>query len=266
MSETSLQHGGLGVDFNHPAFRLKPGTININQPNTQVEGAVRGKLRISETGQQFDEMLVTLLKMPVQQRSYYTGQAGTLNRTKENLLCYSRDMVRPDPLAREQQASTCASCPHSNWDLWRKTKLKVDVPPCDAYWYALFIDTEYKLPLQMFIRSKNKKPFESGMEEVFRTLYMMRSQGLNPNIFDVKFRLSTKRILTGALPSYVINISDVKAIEDDERAEFGTVYQQFLTRPGDEAPDEETETTQQYNYNAQVDDAVSYISDMELKP
>lgn len=233
MSElTVVNQGGLGIDFSDPLFRLRPGTIAINQPNTQVDGAIKGKLRITETGQQFDEMLVTLLKMPAKQRAYYTGNSGQMNRTPDNLTCFSRDMIRPDKGAKVPQAVLCQSCPNGDigWERYRETKAKEDIPQCDAYYYALFIDTVYKMPLQMYIRSKSKKPFENGLQELARTLYMMQSQGLNPNIFDLSFKLSTKKILTGALPSYVIHLSDFKAITDEQRADFGTIYMQFLNR------------------------------------
>lgn len=227
MSQSLVQQGGLGIDFSSPEFRLKPGTININQPNTQVEGAIRGKLRIAETGAQFDEMLVTFLAWPTQSRSYYSGQSGTLNRKSENLLCFSRDMVRPDFNAREPQAPLCANCVHQDWTKWRDTHAKEDIPACDAYYYALFIDTVYKMPLQMYIRSKNKKPFEDGRDNLKRTLFMMKSQGINPNVFDVCFKLSTKKIMTNQLPSYVLNMSDFKAISAEQREEFGTIYRQY---------------------------------------
>lgn len=229
---TQIQTGGLGVDFNSKLFKLSPGTININQPNTQIDGAIKGKLRISETGQQFDDMLVTLLKMPMEQRAYYAGKTEQLNRTPENLLCFSRDMVRPDKSAKEPQSMLCQNCPQGDgaWEKWRQTKAKEDRPQCDAYYYALFIDTVYKLPLQMYIRSKSKKPFQEGMENLARTLFMMKSQGVNPNIFDVRFRLSTKKIMTGAYPSYVINLSDFEPIKPEDKADFGNIYLQYVNR------------------------------------
>lgn len=229
---TVLDQGGLGVDFSNRLFKLAPATININQPNTQIEGAIRGKLRISETGQQFDEMIVTLLKMPVEQRAYYAGKTEQLNRTPENLLCFSRDLIRPDKAAKEPQAPYCKSCPQGDaaWEKWRQTRDKKDIPQCDAYFYALFIDTVYKMPLQMYIRSKNKDPFKAGMQNLARTLFMMKSQGLNPNIFDVKFKLKTRRIMTGAYPSYVIDLSDFEAISPEDQQDFGNIYQQYVSR------------------------------------
>lgn len=237
----SINEGGAGIDWSNSLFRLKPGTVAINQPNTQVDGAIKGKLRITETGQQFDDMLVTLLKMPVRQRAYYTGNSGQMNRTPENLTCYSRDMIRPDSGARTPQAMTCASCQHGDigWTRYRETKAKEDIPQCDSYWYAMFIDTVLKIPLQMYIRSKSKKPFEAGMEQVTRTLFMMKSQGLNPNVFDLSFKISTKKIITGALPSYVLNISDIQAITPEQQEAFGKLYLQFANRV-EEEPETDT--------------------------
>lgn len=243
---TQIVKGGMGLDFSSKLFNLKPATININQPNTQAEGAIRGKLRIVETGDQFDEMYVTLLNMPVERRSFYTGEAGQLNRSADNLMCFTNEVIRdrfnretqgPSDKAKVPQSITCATCPKADWTKYRQTKTKADIPPCEAFYYALFIDTVYKMPLQMYIRSKSKQPFEAGMQNLARTFAKLKSQGLNPNIFDIRFKMSTKLIKTGALPSYVIDLSDFKAINDEERQEFGEIYMQFAnrrSRPDDE--------------------------------
>ena len=62
----AIQKGGLGVDFNNPLFRLEPATLSIVQKNTTVEGAKQGFLRISETGDQFEEVWATMLAMPTE--------------------------------------------------------------------------------------------------------------------------------------------------------------------------------------------------------
>jgi hypothetical protein len=234
---TTIQTGGQGVDFTNPLFRLKPVTIAINQPNTQVDGAIKGKLRITETGQQFDEMLVTLLKMPVIQRQYYTGGTGTMNRTPDNLVCFSRDNIRPDETAKVPQAMLCSNCKNASWDRYNETKVSEDKPACDAFYYAMFIDTVYNIPMRMFVRSLSKKSFEAGMSELSRTLYMMQSQGMKPNVYDVAFKLSTKKVLTRGLPSYVVNLSDFQVITPEQQAKFGAIYLQFLNRVEDTEAD-----------------------------
>lgn len=233
---------GMGIDFNSPLFQLRPATLSINQPNTQVDGAIKGKLRLSDTGDQFDELFCTLLVMPVEKRAYYAGGGtGVMNRTPDNLMCFCSNVQRnpqrvevtgPDDKAKVAQAVRCSGCQKASWDKWRQTKLKEDLPPCDLYYYALLIDTKYKMPMQMFIRSKAKQPFEQGMEKLSRRFLMMKSQGLNPNIFDIGFTLKTKKIQTGQMVSYVPELADFRAITPEERVEFGTIYQQFISRQG----------------------------------
>lgn len=257
MSElTVVGQGGLGVDLGNRLFKLSPSTISINQPNTQIEGALRGKLRISDTGQQFDEMIVTLLKMPHEQRAYYAGKAEQLNRTAENLLCFSKDLIRPSEAAKDVQSPLCATCPQgdSAWARWRETKDKKDIPQCDKYIYALFIDTVLKMPLQMYIRSKNKAPFEAGMSVLGKMIYMMQMQGLNPNIFDIKFKLSTAKIMTGAYPSYVLKLSEFTAIDESDQEQFGAIYQQFAAAP-------QEEVTEEYYGGQTIDASVTKVVD-----
>jgi hypothetical protein len=225
-----INQGGLGLDFGSKLFQLKPATININQPNSQGEGLLKGHLRISETGEQYQEMFVALLRMPTETRNYYEGEPGQLNRTQDNLMCFSRDLIRPDLKAKAPQSMLCANCQQANWDKYRDNPIKDNIPKCDASYYALMIDTKFKMPLQMYIRSKSKKPFEAGMQNLSRTFAMAKSQGVNPNIFDIGFKLSTSQIITGKLPSYVIKLSDFRYLSPEERAEFGEIYLQYADK------------------------------------
>lgn len=249
------QVGGLGIDFKSKLFQLKPATINLNQPTTQAEGAIKGKLRITESGEQFDSMRVALLVMPVEQRQYYIGEAGS-NRSQENLVCFSRDVEldQPDPKSKVPQSMKCSKCPRADWEKWRQNKVKENIPPCDAFYYALFIDTQYKMPLQMYIRSKSKQSFEKGMKEVARLLFKMNQQGLNPNIFDVSFLLKGKAV-QGKTVTYQLDLSDFKIITPDERSQFGDVYLNYANRNSkqaaksaeDEAADQIEETAAEIN-------------------
>lgn len=268
---------GMGIDFNNPLFQLKPATLSINQPNTQVEGAIKGKLRLSDTGDQFDELFCTLLMMPVEKRAYYIKTGNDLNRTPDNLMCFCSNVQRnaqrievsgPDDKAKVAQAMRCNGCQKASWDKWRQTKMKEDLPPCDLYYYALLIDTKYKMPMQMFIRSKAKQPFEQGMEKLSRRFLMMKSQGLQPNIFDIGFTLKTKQIKTGNMVSYIPELSDFRAITSEEKIEFGSIYQQFVARqqkfdnPELEAADQIAETTE--TIDAQVTGDVGEVQEGEI--
>lgn len=233
-NNVNIQEGGLGVDLSSRLFELKPATLTIVQPNSQVEGGVKGHLRITETGDQFAEMWATLLVMPREQRQYYIGNVGELNRNPENLMCFSSDMVVPHPKAKVPQAINCANCQRASWDAWREYKEangstnKNLIPPCDAHYVALFIDNQYKLPLRMYIRSKAKEPFEFGMNNLARVISMAKAEGKNPNIFDVKFRMSTKLITTGKFQSYVPIFDKFTFVTDAEREQFGAMYLQYI--------------------------------------
>ncbi len=236
-NNTAIQEGGLGVDFSSKLFELKPANLFIVQNNTNIAGAVKGNLRIAETGDEFDHMYATLLVMPTEQRQYHIGNPGELNRTPENLMCFSNDMVAPHPKARIPQAVTCATCARADWEPWREYKEKNNgqtnkalIPPCDAHYKALLIDEKYKLPLAMYIRSKAKDPFEQGMQNLARVIAMMKAEGKNPNIFDVRFKISTKVITTGKFTSYVPVFSEFTQLTEEQRAGFGAVYLQYIAQ------------------------------------
>jgi hypothetical protein len=243
-SPTDLQtvaspSGGMSLNLNSKLFKLKPVTLNIVQPNSQAEGALPGKLRISETGQQFDFMNVVLLLEPLEQRAFYEGEPGSLNRSSENLVCMCRHVTRdeferetsgPDKAARIPQSFKCHGCANASWEEWRKTKRKEDLPSCDLYYKVLMLDTVLRLPIQMFIRSKSKQTFEAAMQNLARTYAMLKSQGVSPSWYDIQFKLRTKKIVTGKLPSYVLDFADFHTITPEEREEFGPIYQQFANK------------------------------------
>lgn len=242
------------MDFTSKFFQVRPATLGIVQPNTQAEGAVKGRLRISETGDQFDSMIVTLLALPVEQRQYYAGKKGEMNRSPENLMCYCSNVTRqgkyetsgPDATAKVPQAVKCNNCPKASWDKYRQTKDRDDIPPCGTFYKVFLIDTKFRMPLKWYIRSTAKKPFDQAMENVGRKLMMMKSQGLNPNIFDISFKITTDKKQNGNVATYVPVFSDFNLISADQKAEFGEIFQQFLASVS--APQEPQDELAQASY------------------
>ena len=275
-NNTAIQEGGLGVDFGSKLFELKPANLFIVQNNSTIEGAIKGNLRIAETGDQFESMYCTLLVMPTEQRQYHIGQPGELNRTPENLMCFSTNMVEPHQKARIPQAALCANCARADWEPWREYKEKNNgqtnkqlIPPCDAHYRALFIDDNYKLPLQMFLRSKSKEPFEQGMQNLARVIAMLKAQGKNPNIFDVKFKLSTKLITTGKFQSFVPVFSDFKALSEEDRETFGAVYLQYIASKNRKQETAATDDAGTTATNEKIDSSVvegEYVGDDQEIP
>lgn len=233
---TALTTGGLGRTGNSKLLQATPASLSIVQANTTLEGAKKGHLIIDgDVDLQFKEMTVTLLVEPDEERAYYVGEAGGLNRTPENLHCFSRDMVHPDDRAKYPQAHDCKSCPKASWEQFRLKRdkgiptTKEDVPPCDAFYKINLIDTVYKMPLRMYIRSQSKEPFEIGMKKLARKLNMMAATtGRNPNIFDVTFKLSTKQVTKGKYTFYILQLSDFEGTTDEQREAFGVIFQQFI--------------------------------------
>lgn len=250
INNATIQQGGLGIDPTSKYLKnVKPATVTIVQPNTQIEGATKGSLYIKDSGTNgFPELRCTLLRMPEEGRDYYIGQPGELNRTPENRICFSRDMVAPHPSAKIPQAISCASCSKADWGPWREYKEqngvsnKALIPPCESQILAMMIDTTLKMPLRMFVRSTSKDTFDAGMDQIARMILMKQAAGFNPNIFDISFKLSTKLVQRGKYQSYVPVISDAKFISDEEREQFGAVYAQYINSLNNGPAPEETKS------------------------
>ncbi len=131
LNNIAIQTGGLGLT-NSKLFALKPSTIELVQGMSRAEGAIPGKLRISDTGQHFDEMQLVMLFEPVQQRAYFEGS----EMTKAAKLCFSTDNDHPHDRAQVPQAANCDRCPMQDWTKWRGDKKKENLPKCKQYWHA----------------------------------------------------------------------------------------------------------------------------------
>ena len=251
-NQTAIQEGGLGVNFgNSRLFQLKPASLFIVQSSSKIEGATKGSLRISETGDEFKEMYATLLVQPVEQRQYHIGESSEMNRIPENLMCFCSNVIRdgnnrelsgPDPNAKIPQAVKCQGCARASWDQWKEYKEKNNgksskalIPPCDAHYKALLIDEKYKLPLAMYIRSQGKAEFETGMQNLARVIAMQQAEGKNPNIFDVRFKISTKLVTKGQFSWYVPVFSGFTPVTDEQRQQFGAVYLQYTAQKAQQA-------------------------------
>lgn len=267
--EQSLaQQGGLGMsNLASRLLKLKPATININQPMTQAEGALPGHLRNSVTGAQFKSLDVVFLDLPVEWRDYHINPnpgSDMLYRTPENLMCFSRNMKAPHEDSKVPQSMRCANCAKGDWSKYRQTKSKSDIPPCQIYFRAILVDMVLKIPYVMYFRSKGKNYLEEGFEKLANELAMLKAaeKGRTPNIFDIRFKLGVKQDKKSKTPNYVINLSDFKAITLEEREELTEMFGQYTGNSGHSEEDEAAD--QMEAANQQINNEVSNTIEGEL--
>jgi len=144
IDNTQLATSGDGLDFGSKMFQLKPVTLSLNQPMTQADGAIPGKLRINETGEQYATMRVVMIAQPAESSDYHVG-VGEMVKRPENLMCFTRDMIQPHGKSRDPQAMVCAACPknpqlNANWKAYRETGDKSTIPGCEVTVKYSFID------------------------------------------------------------------------------------------------------------------------------
>jgi hypothetical protein len=259
---TAIQEAGDGLDFSSKMFRLKPVTITLNQPMTQADGAIPGKLRINETGEQYDKMRVVLIATPSERCNYYEG-VGDMIKRSENLMCFSNDMVQPNNNARNPQAMACSACPknpdlNANWSKWRDNgKNKSDIPGAEITLKVLLIDTQYQMPMYFYATRKSKKAFEAAMENIARLFMKLKAEGKKPNIYDIGFDLSSVRDTVNK-QNFNLKIDGFKLVTPEEQVKFGALFQQFKNRDnGTEAQVEaKNVAAQQAEIDAVINDTI----------
>jgi hypothetical protein len=222
LGQNDIMKGGLGL--NSKAFQMKPSTIEIVQKMSRAEGAIPGKLRISDTGQHYDEMQVVMLFEPVEQRAYFEGQ----DYSKDSKLCFSLDNVKPHDKAKVMQAMTCANCPKASWEKYRQTKAREDLPKCKEYWHLVLADRVTKLPYYLNVRGTSIQPFIKAMGVVVKMIHLMKAQGQNPNVFDISFKIYPVAQEKGTY--YTLGFKDIAPLKMEDRAQFGEIFLDFANR------------------------------------
>jgi hypothetical protein len=274
MSETGLavtNNTRPGVDFSKSIFRLTPKTLSINQPTTRDESAIKGKLRIAETGKQFDSVRVVLLVEPKEQRQYRIGEKGN-NFDPENLVCFCSDVKRtpdgrkelsgPSAKAKMPQAMLCSACPKASWDRYRAKKDKNqpvtegDFPECESFYKLLLLNLDdHNKPLYMYVRGKSRRPFEKGLSILTEMLFDIQSEGITPEVYYVSFVIKAKKDPDNTkTTTYIMDLSDFQVVTPEQIEKFNTAFDGFATQA---AAPVETEQKQITDAQTGIEDAIA---------
>jgi hypothetical protein len=230
-------------------FQLKPATLDLVAKATRQDNVTPGKLRVVQTNEHFDSMRAVILFEPTQGRKkYLKGQYS-----KDALDCYSYDNIRPAPKAKNPPAMYCETCPSGNlmWQAYRKAKergvvgdaLSALIPECKEHWSLLIADRATKLPYYLTVRGTSVKPFETAMQNVARLFQMIIAnikteiragkavtmpESVQDIIWQISFTLGVDQPIKGG--QYVLGFKDFKVMSDEDKAEFGAMYQDFVQR------------------------------------
>ena len=215
-----------------------------------------------EKGNIKDEIRVVLIAEPVEQREYYLNDGKTYS--KEMKQCFSVDNVQPHASAKNAPAMYCATCPMGdiNWKKWREGGKTPDLlPKCQKYWHLFIAERNTQVAYYLNIKGKSVAPFESAMKTQMASLLdrimanavmINKSRGYKfnkttgifdfvalpegvtervapeplPNIFDIAFTIYSNR-KDGDI---VMGFKDFARMKEEDRKEFGGLYDDFLQR------------------------------------
>lgn len=250
LGQQDIVRGGLGL--NSKIFSITPSTVEVVQKMTRAEGAVPGKLRITDTNQHFEEMQVVMLFEPVEQRAYFEGS----EYTKDSKLCFSTDNVVPHDKAKIPQAMKCASCPKASWEKYRQTKERADLPKCKEYWHVVLADRVTQLPYYLNVRGTSIQPFIKAMKVLVKMIHLMKASAEAeneqiikanpevaaavstgawhpllkpmPNVFDVSFKLYVVPQDKGTY--FTLGFKDIAPLKAEDRPKFGAIFLDFANR------------------------------------
>ena len=233
-----------------------PGTFRNITTNEQFGIAdAEGKIK--------PEFRAVLLAVPQEQREYYLNDGKTFSKDMKE--CFSLDNVQPHGKAKNPPAMYCATCPKGdvNWKTWREGgKTPNLLPPCSMYYHLFLAERTTQSPYYMNVKGKNVTIFKNAMETQMAGLLakisanvvlVNKSRGykLNkntglfefvalpegqterqapeplPNIFDIVFTVYSTKDKAGDI---VMGFRDFVRMKDEDRKEFGALYEEFLNR------------------------------------
>lgn len=158
----ALQMGGVGLGS--LMFRSKPQLLELVHKSSRQENVKYGEFRNISTNEHLGTKIrVVLLAVPQTQREWFRDPTVF---TKENKACFSLDGIQPHPHAADPPALNCATCSKGdlNWNVWRKTKMAKDLPPCGAYYHLLLADRNTQAVYYLNVKGKSVQPFKNAME------------------------------------------------------------------------------------------------------
>jgi hypothetical protein len=155
---------------NFKEVRLSPFTLAIDQPgSTRDEGAPAlkvGHIRTLETNEIRKSVKVIILAMPTQSRKLQTGKYPN-----QKLVCFSRDMQKPDRKSPESQAMTCSGCRHSSWEKYNDTQNPDDAPGCKITDRVWMLDFDNLVPAQIYVQGKGRtEGLQAGLDKLLKVM------------------------------------------------------------------------------------------------
>lgn len=226
---------GLGFDDGY----IKPTYIELIQRTSKRPDVKPGKLYDVLRQMELDAVQVVPLALrPGRVLFPDDGQLGA------EPLCRSNDGIRPSPFAQFPQAEACADCPKSSWANYNR-KTKQGKPPCKEKWQMLFIVRDWGLPRKISIGGMSLTPFKNLREQLKQDAVIARMNGQTRNLFDYTFKLSTQFVDGNKGAYFTLKFTDVKLIAEEDREQFGKLYQLYVmsqqARAAQAAEEESTE-------------------------
>lgn len=219
--------GGFSFGGNSSMFRVKPANVELQQKTSRAEGSIEGKFRNSLTGEHYNEIHGVMIFEPTEPRSMYEDQ----NEFGKPPLCFSIDGEAPHPNAAEPQALSCARCRHSDWSRWKKSKKSEDLPKCKQHIRAFIVDRHSKIPYRLGIRGKSVSVARQAMGQIASLAELYLSQhGKYPELYDFSFTIKSIRKVDNKGVYYVMEFTDIKLIKEEDRAQFGELFQRFVAQ------------------------------------
>jgi hypothetical protein len=226
-SNTALAHPpmGLGEGFDEDLFVLKPQIIELVQNSTKdKEPQQIGKFRTKASGSTFDEIKLVLLKVRKGRVLFPPG--GELGADP---LCRSNDGKVPSEDAASPQAMFCKTCPKGDkmWDTWKKTGKK---PECQEKITLMFVERNSKVPYYLNVGGSSVKPVKAALSDIAGKVKVLQSEGKTPNLYDFSMTLKPLKVDGRKGTFYVCNVTNIAQVKEEDRAEFGELYKQYVSR------------------------------------
>jgi hypothetical protein len=217
-----------------------PQFLSIRQALTEGADEIPlGKLFHKGTGRTWDSIDMVILK---------AHKTRTLKKNPGKFIADDPTVCRSEngktPVTYDTrltpQAKDCNNCKHNSWANFNRETGEGSKPTCNKGFHFLFIDRETKLPYIYNTSGQGTAPSEAVYQVMFQMAREAKEK-LNrmPNSWEFIVTLVTEK----GNKAYKPKFTKVRLMKQEDAAEFGAFYKQFVTNYKNNIPLTEEPTT-----------------------
>jgi hypothetical protein len=207
----------------------RPQYIAIKQPSTEAEKVQHlpnGTIYHLDSGRVWEGNTLEMVILKMGPNRGWKPSAPKFVKG-EKFVCRSNDRKTPiEGPGLVPQAKDCASCSRASWKDYDKITKLGNKPTCEIGYFILFIDRFTKEPF-IYTATRASSPACEAMKKAMSDMSkdILAKTGRRPSSFEFSVRATTVKVDK----NYQIKFDRIAKLTPEAAAEFGPLYEKFVS-------------------------------------